>query len=88
MVDLLNIEKTSGGKSREKTKCDLNRVLIGHVPDRGGRAYEHDVPPPDMPSFQQRQSNKVTKRQRQKQKQGEKKQPIKSHNHSLVIFLV
>jgi len=25
------------------------------VPDRGGRAYELEPPPPEMPSFQQRQ---------------------------------
>ena len=54
--DLLLIEKTSSGKHREKTKCPINRVKIGHVPDRGGRAYEHEVPPPEMPAFMQRQS--------------------------------
>ena len=26
------------------------------VPDRGGRAYEHDIPAPEMPAFQQRQA--------------------------------
>src|SRR6218665_973124 len=30
-LDLLRIEKTSGGSAREKTKCNINRVLIGSV---------------------------------------------------------
>lgn len=54
--DLLFIVKTSSGRSREKTKCHINKHRIGNVPDRGGRAYEHDAPPPEMPSFQQRQA--------------------------------
>jgi len=30
-VDLLRIEKTSGGVIRERMKCQINRVLIGSV---------------------------------------------------------
>ena len=33
------------------------------VPDRGGRAYEHDIPPPEMPSFMQRQQQPQQQRQ-------------------------
>ncbi len=61
--DLLKIVKTSSGAAREKTKCPINRVKIGHVPDRGGRAYEHDIPPPEMPSFQKRQNQPQQQRQ-------------------------
>lgn len=32
---------------------DINKVMIGHVPDRGGRPNE-TRPPPEMPSFKQR----------------------------------
>ena len=61
--DLLKIEKTSSGLTREKSRTPLNRVKIGHVPDRGGRAYEHEVPPPEMPSFQKRQNAPQQQRQ-------------------------
>ncbi|XP_052827333.1 protein FAM98B-like [Octopus bimaculoides] len=50
---LLNHQKTSSGKAREVTKCEINKVLIGSVPDRGGRAWEHDIPR-EMPSFKKR----------------------------------
>jgi len=30
-LDLLRIEKTSGGVVRERMKCQINRVLIGSV---------------------------------------------------------
>jgi len=30
-VDLLRIEKTSGGVVRERTKCKINKVMIGSV---------------------------------------------------------
>jgi hypothetical protein len=52
--DLLGIERTSSGMQRQRTVCDVNRIIIGSVPDRGGRAYEHDRPLPEMPAFQQR----------------------------------
>lgn len=29
--DLLNLEKTSSGSAREKSKCDINKVLMGKV---------------------------------------------------------
>ncbi|CAH8661633.1 unnamed protein product [Heterobilharzia americana] len=49
------IEKTSGSNARRYTSCDLNKILIGRVPDRGGRAWELEPPPPEMPAFKQRQ---------------------------------
>lgn len=33
---------------REHTKTDLNRVLMGKVPDRGGRPTEIEAPPPEV----------------------------------------
>jgi hypothetical protein len=55
--DLLLFEKTCSESTRHKTKCSVNPVLMGPVPDRGGRAYELDRPLRDMPSFQKRQSS-------------------------------
>ncbi|CAH1792036.1 unnamed protein product [Owenia fusiformis] len=52
--DLLKIEKTSNAEIRERTKCEINKVLIGRVPDRGGRTLEMEAPPPEMPSFMKR----------------------------------
>ncbi|KAF6777941.1 hypothetical protein AHF37_02925 [Paragonimus kellicotti] len=52
---ILRIEKTSGVHGRRYTSCPLNKILIGQVPDRGGRAWELEPPPPEMPSFKQRQ---------------------------------
>lgn len=54
---LLQIQKTSSGEARERTQCAINKVRIGQVPDRGGRAWEHEPPPPEMPAFQQRNAN-------------------------------
>ncbi|XP_019855044.1 PREDICTED: protein FAM98A-like [Amphimedon queenslandica] len=51
--DLLSIERTSSGSVRQNTVSDINKVLIGSVPDRGGRPNE-TRPPPEMPSFKQR----------------------------------
>ncbi|XP_030235098.1 protein FAM98A [Gadus morhua] len=53
--DLSKIHRTSSGKIREKTACAINKVLMGRVPDRGGRPCEIQAPPPEMPSWQKRQ---------------------------------
>nr|XP_057913877.1 protein FAM98A [Doryrhamphus excisus] len=53
--DMSKILRTSSGKSREKTACSINKVLMGRVPDRGGRPCEIEAPPPEMPSWQKRQ---------------------------------
>ncbi|KAM4614847.1 protein FAM98A isoform 1-T1 [Polymixia lowei] len=53
--DLSKILRTSSGRIREKTACAINKVLMGRVPDRGGRPYEIEPPPPEMPSWQKRQ---------------------------------
>ncbi|XP_066487041.1 protein FAM98B [Tiliqua scincoides] len=53
--DLSKIMRTSSGSTREKTVCAVNKVLMGRVPDRGGRPTEIDPPPPEMPPWQKRQ---------------------------------
>ncbi|XP_041828830.1 protein FAM98B [Melanotaenia boesemani] len=53
--DLCNVVKTSSGSSREKTVCAVNKILMGRVPDRGGRPSEIEPPPPEMPPWQKRQ---------------------------------
>ncbi|KAK2081244.1 hypothetical protein P7K49_040390, partial [Saguinus oedipus] len=53
--DLSKIIRTSSGASREKTACAINKVLMGRVPDRGGRPNEIEPPPPEMPPWQKRQ---------------------------------
>ncbi|KAJ8411842.1 hypothetical protein AAFF_G00154800 [Aldrovandia affinis] len=53
--DICNVVKTSSGSSREKTACAINKILMGRVPDRGGRPSEIDAPPPEMPPWQKRQ---------------------------------
>ncbi|OWR42941.1 FAM98A protein [Danaus plexippus plexippus] len=53
-TDLLYVEKTSSASVRKNTISDVNKVLIGRVPDRGGRPNEAQPPPPEMPSWQQR----------------------------------
>uniref|UniRef100_A0A336LU50 CSON015624 protein n=1 Tax=Culicoides sonorensis TaxID=179676 RepID=A0A336LU50_CULSO len=50
--NLAIIEKTSSANVRKNTKSKIQRHIMGNVPDRGGRAYEHQVPPPEMPSWQ------------------------------------
>lgn len=50
--DLLHVEKTSSAKMRKNTQTDLQKHIIGMVPDRGGRANEHQPPPPEMPPWQ------------------------------------
>ncbi|XP_067131156.1 protein FAM98A-like [Centruroides vittatus] len=52
--DLIMFEKTSGVGVRARTQCQVNKVIIGSVPDRGGRPEEQQPPPPEMPSWQQR----------------------------------
>ncbi|KAF7282813.1 hypothetical protein GWI33_001953 [Rhynchophorus ferrugineus] len=53
-TDLAIIEKTSNASVRKNTQTSLNKVIIGQVPDRGGRSWEQAPPPPEMPSWQQR----------------------------------
>ncbi|XP_031703563.1 protein FAM98B [Anarrhichthys ocellatus] len=53
--DICNVVKTSSGSSREKTACAVNKILMGRVPDRGGRPSEIQAPPPEMPPWQKRQ---------------------------------
>ncbi|KAM4690317.1 protein FAM98B [Rhinophrynus dorsalis] len=55
--DLSRIIRTSSGESRKKTVCAVNKVLMGRVPDRGGRPSEIDPPPPEMPPWQKRQDD-------------------------------
>ena len=51
--DLCNQEKTSSTRLMTATK--LHKILIGQVPDRGGRTSELEPPPPEMPAFRKRQ---------------------------------
>lgn len=53
-TDVAVIEKTSNASVRKNTKTPINKVIIGQVPDRGGRSWEQAPPPPEMPSWQQR----------------------------------
>jgi len=57
--DLAIVEKTSSSSVRKNTRSKVNDVKIGRVPDRGGRPDEVEPPPPEMPSWQQRQGNTV-----------------------------
>ncbi|XP_011453107.3 protein FAM98A [Magallana gigas] len=50
--DLTYVHKTSSGDAR--VRCAINKVKIPKVPDRGGRVWEQEPPPPEMPSFQKR----------------------------------
>jgi len=59
--DLCIFGKTSGGVAREMTKCDINKTLIGKVPDRGGRP-SLTAPPAEMPKFQQRRTDSANSR--------------------------
>ncbi|XP_067310854.1 protein FAM98B [Pseudorasbora parva] len=52
--DVCNMVKTSSGSCREKTACAVNRILMGRVPDRGGRPSEIEAPLPEMPAWQKR----------------------------------
>ncbi|KAL4656266.1 protein FAM98B [Arapaima gigas] len=53
--DVCSLKKTSSGSSREKTACAVNKILMGRVPDRGGRPSEIEAPLPEMPTWQKRQ---------------------------------
>lgn len=55
-MDLLYVEKTSSASVRKNTQTDLQKHIIGVVPDRGGRANEHQPPPPEMPAWQNKRS--------------------------------
>nr|XP_039268583.1 protein FAM98A-like [Styela clava] len=50
--DISIISKTVSGTARQK--CAINKVTMGHVPDRGGRTDEISAPLPEMPSWQKR----------------------------------
>ncbi|TRY69700.1 hypothetical protein DNTS_008909 [Danionella cerebrum] len=52
--DLAHVKKTSSGSSRQNTSCALNKVLMGSVPDRGGRPAEIQAPHPEMPIWKKR----------------------------------
>ncbi|XP_043536920.1 protein FAM98A-like isoform X1 [Chiloscyllium plagiosum] len=49
--DLSVITKTTSKSSRERTACPVNKVLMGPVPDRGGRPGEIEAP---MPTWEDR----------------------------------
>ncbi|XP_017332064.1 protein FAM98B isoform X2 [Ictalurus punctatus] len=53
--DICHMVKTSSESCRERTACAVNKVLMGRVPDRGGRPSEIEAPPPEMPPWQKRQ---------------------------------
>lgn len=50
--DLAIREKISNASVRKNTKSKVNEVIIGDVPDRGGRTTEIEPPPPEMPAWQ------------------------------------
>ncbi|KAM6972897.1 protein FAM98B [Aplochiton taeniatus] len=52
--DICNLVKTSSGSSRENTACAVNKILMGNVPDRGGRPSEIEAPRAEMPAWQKR----------------------------------
>ena len=51
--DLLRVEKTSNAGVRQGTQTALTKIMIGKVPDRGGRPKDKR-PPPAMPRFRAR----------------------------------
>lgn len=55
--DLLLIEKTSSSNVRKNTHSDLEKHIIGMVPDRGGRGLEYQRPPPEMPAWQKNRTH-------------------------------
>lgn len=46
------------------TKSHLHKIIIPKPPDRGGRTYELEAPPPEMPSFMKRKSSAHPQNQR------------------------
>nr|XP_033812646.1 protein FAM98C isoform X3 [Geotrypetes seraphini] len=68
--DTSRIVKTSSGASREKTSCSVNKVLMGSVPDRGGRPNEIEPP---MPMWEKRREWKGDSSQKHWKKHGRKK---------------
>ena len=53
--DLLKLKKISSSAPETRNdKNSLTKVKVGRVPDRGGRPAEMAIPPPEMPSWQQR----------------------------------
>lgn len=69
--DLLYVDKTSSSFVRKNTQTNIQKHIIGMVPDRGGRANEHQPPPPEMPAWQKNRS------------QGQGNQGVSSH----VVFI-
>ncbi|XP_054708444.1 protein FAM98A-like [Uloborus diversus] len=57
-LDLATIEKTSSASVRKNTKSSVTKVIIGAVPDRGGRPEEQQPPPPEVPSWQKTDSSR------------------------------
>ena len=55
-TDLAIEERTCSSQVRRNTRTGLNRVVIGPVPDRGGRPSEQRAPPPEMPSWKAREA--------------------------------
>jgi len=51
--DLLRLIKTNDAEIRKKTRCKINRIVMGRVPDRGGRP-SNVAPPIEMPAFTKR----------------------------------
>lgn len=62
LIDLLLQEKTCS--TRLMAKCELHKIIIPKVPDRGGRTGELQPPPPEMPAFMQRKSSAEPQGQR------------------------
>lgn len=54
-TDVAVEEKTSCANVRRNTQTSITKVIIGPVPDRGGRSAEMQPPPPEMPSWTKRQ---------------------------------
>ncbi|XP_031638120.1 protein FAM98A isoform X2 [Contarinia nasturtii] len=55
-MEMLHVEKTSSTTVRKNTQLDIQKHIIGSVPDRGGRTNEMQRPPPEMPSWQKNRS--------------------------------
>ena len=54
--DILRYYKTSSSILRKNTISKLNKVMMGSVPDRGGRPHETAPPPEEMPAFKKREA--------------------------------